>query len=88
MFINKGSVQVSVNIIQSSGRFCGVVVVIHSAGQSTQNPMCDLVFVSLLSEEVQHGGLQIVSKGTDSRHQPVRAEAGISVDHAFCDIHL
>lgn len=49
----------SVNIIQSSGCFSGVVVVmvvvVHSAGQSAQSPACD--FVSLLPQEVQHGSL-------------------------------
>lgn len=43
---------------------------------------------SRVSEEVQHGGLQIVSEGTDGRHQPVRAEAGVCVHHAFRNIHL
>lgn len=86
VFINKGSVQMSVNIIQSSGCFSGVVlVVVHSADQSAQSPACGCV--SLLPQEVQHGGLQIVSEGTHSRHQPVRTEAGISVDHTLCHVN-
>lgn len=44
--------------------------------------------LSLLPEQVQHNGLHIMSKGTGSHHQPVRAESGVSIDHTLGDIHL
>lgn len=72
VFVNEGSVQTSVNIIQSRAP---LVLLVYCAG-------------SLLPEQVQHGGLQVVSKGTDSRHQPVRTKAGIGVHHTLCDVHL
>lgn len=62
------------------------VGVVYSAGRSSQSPLSH--FCSLLPKEVQHHGLQVVSKGTDRSHQPVRTEAGISVHHTFCYIHL
>lgn len=46
VLIIEGSVQMSVNIIQSSGCFSGVVMVVYSAGLSAQNPVCDFVFTS------------------------------------------
>lgn len=43
--------------------------------------------LSFLPEQVQHDGLHIMSKGTGSHHQPVRAEPGVSIDHTLSDIH-
>lgn len=77
--------QISVNIFQSSGCFSGVGGVQCRAvcSQSTVS-----LFLSLLAEEVEHDRLQVVSKGTDSRHQPVRTEVWVSAHHALCYIHL
>lgn len=53
-----------------------------------QNPKPAPPGHSLLPEQVQHGGLQVVSEGADGGHQPVGVEAGVGVHHALGHVHL
>lgn len=58
-----------------------------SANTCKHNPK-QVSVTSLLSEQVQHHGLQVVPKGAGSRHQPMGAEAGMVVHHAGCYVGL
>lgn len=74
--VDEGSVQTSVNIIQSRV----VLLLLLLVGV--------LSVASLLPQQVEHSRLQVVSEGADGRHQPVGAEAGVRVHHALGDVHL